>query len=129
MLNRHEIIGRFVRDPEFTENEQDETKNRTKFTVAVDDDYGDGTEFYDCVIFGKRAAVIDKYFHKGDGIWLAGKGNYQSYEDKNGVKRKSYTILVREFNFLPTKKQDGADTAKEPDISDNFEKAEEDIPF
>jgi single-strand DNA-binding protein len=126
MLNRHEIIGRFVRDPELTEN-TDETKNRCNFTVAVDDDYGDGTEFIDCAVFGKRAAVIDKYFHKGDGIFVAGKGSVHSYEGKDGVKRKSYSIMVRDFNFLPSGSR--AEKPKEEPLSDSFEEQERDVPF
>ncbi len=123
MLNRHEIMGRLVRDPELTTN-ADETKNRINFTVAVDDDYGDGTEFIDCVMFGKRAGVIDKYFKKGDGIYVAGKGSVHSYEDKSGIKRKSYSIVIRDFNFPP-----GSKSGKAQADDGEWKKQEEDIPF
>ena len=119
MLNRHEIMGRFVRDPELTRN-NDEAKNRVNFTVAVDDDYGDGTEYFDCVMFGKRANIIDKYFRKGDGIWLAGKGSIHSYEGKDGNKRKSYSIVVRDFNFPPGKGQGNGDSWKQLDEDNPF---------
>lgn len=123
MLNRHEIMGRLVRDPELTEN-ADETKNRINFTVAVDDDYGDGTEFIDCVMFGKRAGVIDKWFHKGDGIFVAGKGSVKSYDGKDGIKRKAYSIIVKDFNFPP-----GSKTNKDQTDADTWKQQEEDVPF
>ena len=127
MLNRHEILGRLVRDPELTKND-DESKNRCKFTVAVDDDYGDGTEYFDCVVFGKRAAAVDKWKRKGDGIYVAGPGRNRSYEDKNGVKRKAYSITVRDMDmFPPGQKKDGG--RPEPKQGDNWKEQEEDIPF
>lgn len=131
MLNRHEIMGRLVRDPELTQG-KDETKDRINFTVAVDDDFGDGTEFIDCVLFGKRAKVIEKYFRKGSGIYVAGKGSVNSYTGKDGVKRKSYSIMVSAFQFPPGSKQQNSSTsASEPEQATNEEwkKQEEDIPF
>ena len=124
MLNRHEIMGRLVRDPELTPRRNSDGSDRINFTVAVDDDFGDGTEFFDCVMFGSRAAVIEKYFHKGDGIYVEGKGSIHSYEGKDGVKRKSYSIMVRDFKFPPGSKKDGKSS-----VADSWEQFDEDDPF
>lgn len=128
-MNLHIIHGRLARDPELTRGDEP-SKDRTKFTVAVDRQYGDETDFFDCVIFGKRAAVIDKFFRKGSEIAVTGEGQIRSYEDKNGVKRKAYSIIVRDFDFCGSK-SDGSNTkpaASEP-VPDGFEQVEEDIPF
>lgn len=127
MTNRHEIMGRLVRDPELTRSD-DETKNRCNFTVAVDDDYGDGTEFFDCVVWGKRAAAVDKWKKKGDGIFVAGPGHIRSYDGKDGVKRKAYSIYVRDMDlFLPGSKSEG--TGKTSGSTDSWQEQEEDMPF
>jgi single-strand DNA-binding protein len=135
-MNKHAIHGRFVRDPELIKD-ADVAKTRAKFTVAVDRSYGDETDFFDCIVFGKRATVIDKYFSKGSEIVLIGEGRNNSYTDKNGVKRKSYTIVVNDFDFCGSKsdsKRDDRNEHSEHDerddrIADTFEDAESDIPF
>ena len=62
-MNLHLIHGRLTRDPEFTTGSEP-TKDRVKFTVAVDRRYGDEADVFDCTCFGKRAQVISKYFNK-----------------------------------------------------------------
>jgi single-strand DNA-binding protein len=133
-MNTHTILGRMVRDPEFVKD-SDEKKNRVKFTVAVDRSYGDEADFIDCIVWGKRAAVIDKYFSKGSKIALYGEGRTGSYTDRNGVKRKTYTILVRDFDFCESRR-DNEQTARQIEsdarsllMEDNFTEQAEDIPF
>lgn len=123
-MNIHIIHGRLVRDPEFTRGSE-ESKDRVKFTVAVDRSYGDDTDFIDCITFGKRASVIDKYFHKGKEICVQGEGRTGSYTDKNGVKRKTYTIVVGDFDFCGSAKE----SKQAAQVPDGFEEQAEDIPF
>lgn len=123
-MNIKIIHGRLCRDPELTEDKNDENKNRCKFTVATDRRFGDETDFHDCILFGKRAKVVDKYFSKGSEIVLFGEEQSNSYEGKDGVKRKSWTVVVSDFDFCGSKKE-----SKSDDIPDSFEKAQGDIPF
>lgn len=123
-MNLHLIHGRLVRDPEFTTGTEP-TKDRVKFTVAVDRRYGDEADFFDCTCFGKRAQVIYKYFSKGSEILVTGEGQLRSYEDKNGVKRKAYSVLVSDFDFCGSK----SDKPASSDPLPQFEEVEEEIPF
>ena len=88
-MNNHTIHGRLVRDPELTPRRNSDASDRVNFTVAVDRRYGDETDFFDCVAFGKKAELIDKWVRKGREIIVSGEGHIHSYEDKNGVKRKA----------------------------------------
>lgn len=122
-MNYHIIHGRLTRDPELTPRRNSEGSDRVNFTVAVDRRYGDETEFFDCVAFGKRAETIDKFFSKGQEIICWGEGHINSYEGKDGVKRRSYSIFVEGFDFCgSSKKSDGKS-------GDSFEQAEADCPF
>lgn len=125
-MNIHMIHGRLTRDPEITRGSES-TKDRAKFTVATDRRYGDDADFFDCTVFGKRANVIDKYFHKGSEILLTGEGQMRSYEDKNGVKRRAYSILVSDFDFCGS--SGSAPKHTEPEPEPHFEEVDEDIPF
>ena len=126
-MNRHDIHGRLVRDPELTPRKNSEAKDRVNFTVAVDRRYGDETDFFDCVLFGGGAAVIEKYFHKGSEIVLSGEGQIRSYDGKDGIKRKAYSIVVSEFDFCGSK-VNGSTLAQSQD-SDSLEEQAGDIPF
>lgn len=131
-MNKHIIHGRLARDPELTPRKNSESSDRVNFTVASDRRFGDEADFFDCVLFGKRAEVIDKYFRKGSEIMLTGEGQIRSYEDRNGVKRKSYSIMVEDFDFCGSKsdsKSNSSASEKNADLPDNFETQEEDIPF
>lgn len=123
-MNNHTIHGRLVRDPELTPRTNSDSSDRVNFTVAVDRRYGDETDFFDCVAFGKRAEVIHKYFTKGKEIIVSGEGHINSYTDRSGTKRKSYSIFVEDFDFCGSK----SDTGKSV-TTDSFKEAENDIPF
>lgn len=124
-MNIKIIKGRLTRDPEYTPKPE-ESKSFTKFTVATDRRYGDGADFHDCIIFGKRSAVVDKYFSKGSEISCYGEEHHEPYTDKNGVKRKSVTLFVDNFDFCGSKN----DSSKgKNESSEAWKKQEEDIPF
>ena len=125
-MNTHTIHGRLVRDPELTPRKNSDGSDRVNFTVAVDRRFGDETDFFDCVLFGGGAAVIEKYFHKGSEIVVSGEGQLRSYEGKDGVKRKAYSIVVSNFDFCGSK-NDSSD--RRNDSSDNWSKFDEDNPF
>ena len=134
-MNNHIIHGRLVRDPELTPRRNSEGSDRVNFTVAVDRRFGDESDFFDCVAFGKRAETIDKYFKKGQEIITWGEGHINSYEDRNGVKRKSYSIFVEGFDFCGSRKDNGQAAAQIAQdaaallMPDTMEAQEEDIPF
>ena len=124
-MNIKILHGRLVRDPDYTAD-SDEKKCRCRFTVATDRRYGDEADFHDCIIFGKRAAVVDKYFSKGSEIIVIGEDQGRSYEDKNGVKRKSWTLVVSDFDFCGSKNDS---SERKNDSSDSWSEFDEDNPF
>lgn len=125
-MNIKIIHGRLTRDPEYTRKE-DENRSYAKFTVATDRRRGDGADFHDCIIFGKRAAVIDKWFSKGSEMLCCGEEQHESYTSKDGVKRKSVTLVVNDFDFCGSK----SDQKQNGNVQhyDSWEQLEEDNPF
>ena len=122
-MNNHTIHGRLVRDPELTPRKNSDSSDRVNFTVAVDRRFGDETDFIDCVAFGKTAELIDKWMQKGREIIVWGEGHINPYTDRNGVKRKSYSIFVDGFDFCGSKSDGNKSTG------DSWEKQQGDIPF
>ena len=123
-MNIHTIHGRLTRAPELTQGAEP-NKDRCNFSVAVSRRFGDETDFFDCVIFGKRAGVITKYFGKGSEIAVTGEGQIRRYEGNDGTKKMAYSIVVQDFDFCGSAKNKPAEATSD----EAWTEQEEDIPF
>lgn len=128
-LNNCTILGRLTRDPELKKTGSDVSYAR--FCVAVDRGYvKEGEErkadFIDCTAWRNTAEFIAKYFHKGDMIGVTGSIQTGTYE-KDGVKRKTCELVVREASFAGKKADGDGNASKAPE---GFEPlTDQDIPF
>lgn len=131
MHNHITIHGYLGRDPELKEykNANGETRNLVNFSVGVSR-VGDGTDWFDVTIFGKRAEVVEKFFGKGSQIIVSGRMQSDVYE-KDGRKHKSWKLIGKDFDFCDSKDspRGGSNPVVSGDISDSFTAAEDDIPF
>lgn len=95
MLNRIDLAGRLVRDPEMRRTASG--VSLCNFTLAVDRDFKsqDGnkeTDFIDCVAWRQSADFAGKYLTKGSIAVVSGRLQIDSYTDKDGNKRKSTKV-------------------------------------
>ena len=142
-------MGRLVADPELKHTPSDIAVPR--FTIAVNRNYGKTaeerkTDFIDVVAWRGTAEFVCKYFKKGQLIAVDGSIQTGSYQDKDGIKRKTFEIVANNVNFAESKKDSSqssydntATTAKkEADFSefssgsnDDFQtiESDEDLPF
>lgn len=129
MLNDLKIQGYLGRDPELSEvNGQKGTFKKVTFSVGVGRDFGDETDWFRCVLIGKRAEVIDKYFRKGSEIIVSGR--MESYRPKKDPDRIVWNVLVTDFWFTRNGTGGGnAGANRNEPAPDDFEQVEEDVPF
>ncbi len=134
MLNDIKLQGYLGRDPELTEQQgQNGPYKRVAFSLGVGRDYGDGTDWFYCVMNGKRAEVIDKYFRKGSEILVSGR--MESYKPKKDPDHTAWLVKMSDFHFTrngSVSAASGSSTkspAQDEDLPDSFDAAEEDIPF
>lgn len=137
MLNRIELQGYLGRDPELSDKQgQNGPYKSVAFSLGVGRDFGDGTDWFYCVMNGKRAEVIEKYFRKGSEILVSGR--MESYKPKNDPDRTAWLVKMDDFHFTRNgtgssnnSGSTGSSAAAPQDepISDSFEQLEEDIPF
>ena len=104
MLNRIIVQGRLTKDPEIRYT-QTQTPV-TSFTVAVDRDFGDKTDFIDCVAWEKTAEFVSKYFAKGSMTVVSGRLQIRDWTDKDGHKRKSAEVVADNVYFGGDKKSE-----------------------
>ena len=110
MLNCCVIMGRLIADPELRTTASG--LSVTSFCVAVDRSYAKPgeekqTDFINVVAWRQTADFVSKYFRKGSMIAVQGSLQTGSYEDKNGVKRTSYDVIVDRASFCGSKAESG----------------------
>lgn len=103
-LNEVTVAGNLTRDPEM--KALPSGIQITSFSVAVNRVWNDrdgkrqeAVEYINCIVFGKTAETIAKYFTKGKPIYVRGRMQTRSWE-KDGVKRYTTEVLVERFQFL-----------------------------
>ncbi len=116
-MNNINLIGNLTRDPELTETSSGISICR--FSIAVSRSYasGDGerkTDFFDCVAWRGLGETIARYFRKGNKIGVVGSVETDSFEGSDGVRRKTFKIVVKDFDFLTPKQRDEEDDYEPP---------------
>ena len=133
MLNKITIHGYCGRDPEKqTVQGQNGPYNKTAVSVGVSRDFGDDTDWFYCVFYGKKADAVEKWFRKGSQIIVTGR--MESYKPKNDQNRTAWCLVADGFDFCDKNtNSDGsrASAAEEPEptIPATPELDDEDIPF
>lgn len=104
-LNKVMLIGHLGQDPELRH-----TQGGTavcNFSLATTERWKDKsgekqerTEWHRCVAWGKPGEVLAKYLTKGSQVYIEGSLETKQWEDKDGNKRYTTEIKVRDFTFL-----------------------------
>lgn len=106
-LNKVQLIGRVVRDPELKA-----LPSGTKvcsFSLAMNrfytqnDEKKEETEFANCVAFGKTAEIIAQYVQKGGLLYVEGRLSTRSWDDKTSGEKKYRTEIIIDNVQLPPK--------------------------
>lgn len=130
-LNKIILMGRITADPEIKKTQSDISVCR--FTVAVNRrDKEKTTDFIECSAFRNTADFIGKYFRKGSAIIVCGSLQTNNFTDKDGNKRKSYSVIADEVQFGEKKNAErpGTPNVGAENFDDFFSDAtEEGLPF
>lgn len=106
-MNRVELTGRLVRDPEVHFGGQSGDFCVASYTLAVDREFAKDDEqdadFIRCKALGKRGEFAEKYLCKGMKVGVCGRIQTGSYDDKDGKKVYTTDVLVDQQEFLESK--------------------------
>lgn len=107
-MNKVNIIGNLTRDTELSYTTGQNQTAVCKFSVAVEDGWGEKkrTSFIPVVVFGKQAESCDKYLRKGSKVGVTGRLQTDSYENKEGKKVYTWTVVAEATEFLTPKNND-----------------------
>lgn len=107
MLNKTMLIGRLGGEGSLKETTNGNMVYTNSLAVSkkVKDkngSYQDKTEWINFVIWQKGAEIFNQYTQKGSQVFIEGELQTDTYE-KNGEKRYSTKVNVRDFRFLDSK--------------------------
>lgn len=144
-LNKVMLIGRLGRDPEIRYS-----SNNTpicNFSIATSerirkgDSFEEKTEWHRIVVFGNQAENASKFLKKGSLVFVDGKIQSRTYQDKDGNERNVFEIVANSLNFLDPKdsampaERTYQNTQKDPDQPQSqgnapkFDNDDDELPF
>jgi single-strand DNA-binding protein len=108
-VNKVFLLGRLGKDPEMRATQGGMTI--ASFTLATSDrakdaqgNWQDKTEWHNLVAFQRTAEIVRDYCKKGSQVFVEGKIQTRSWDDKESGQKKYRTeILVNELSLLDTK--------------------------
>lgn len=126
--NKCTFVGNLTRDPDLRYLATG--MGVTKFTLAVNrkTKNGDETTYVDIVAWDKLAETCNTYLRKGMSALVEGRLTIRSYDDKDGVKRKSTEIVIDIMQMLDRKSEtSNTGSYGKPKVEEAWN--EEEIPF
>jgi single-strand DNA-binding protein len=117
-LNKVMLIGNLGRDPD-VRTTPGGTKVAT-FSLATTRTWNtqggerqEKTEWHQVVVWNNNrgsglADIVEKYLHKGDRVYVEGRIEYRTYEDKEGQTRYVTEVNVRDLVMLSPRGDGGA---------------------
>jgi single-strand DNA-binding protein len=103
-----------------------------KFSIAVNDGYGDKkrTSYISIVVFGKQAENCQRYLFKGSKVAVRGHIQTGSYE-KDGRKVYTTDVVADQVEFLKTEtvEQPVQQNELPPQVPEGFNAVQEDFPL
>ncbi len=107
-INKVFLYGNLTRDPEL--KALPSGSQVTSFGLATNRSYKDKdgnkqeqTEFHNITLFGRQAEVASQYLKKGRAVFIEGRLQTRSWDDKDSGKKMYRTeIIVDNFQFGPS---------------------------
>lgn len=140
-LNKVTLIGNLGKDPEMSYTASGVAV--TKFSIATNERWKDQegnaqerTEWHNIVAWRKLAEICGQYLKKGSKVYLEGKLQTRSWDDKNsGVKRYTTEIVADDLIMLDGKGTGGGNSGgsdmnnSAPMSEPAAEPEKDDLPF
>lgn len=100
-INKAILFGNLTRDPEL--RALPSGMNVCNFGVATNRVYRDRdgkkqeqTDFHNVVVFGRQADTVSQYLKKGNSVYVEGRIQTRSWDDKSSGEKKYRTEIVGE---------------------------------
>jgi single-strand DNA-binding protein len=137
MINKATLVGRLGKDPEIRYTPDGAMV--TNFNVATDEVWKDKsgekvqkTEWHRIVTFGKLAEICGKYLVKGKLVYIEGRIQTRTWDDKEGKKNYTTEIIANNMKMLDSKGAAGGNETPAFDAVPQYtggDSVPDDVPF
>ena len=147
-VNKVMLIGRLGRDPEMRYTSSGTAV--VNFSIATnhfiksqDGNNNEQTEWHNIVAFGRTAEIAGEYLTKGRLVYIEGRLQTRSWDDKNGQKKYKTEVLCSNLQLLggkgeasisteeetPAMEETAKDTKDSEEETTSKSEEEDDLPF
>jgi single-strand DNA-binding protein len=133
-VNKAILIGNLGRDPEIRYTPSGQAV--ASFTIATTDKWRDKdgqmqerTDWHNIVCWGRQAEIANQYLKKGRPVYIEGRIQNRSYDDKEGNKRYISEVIVQRLQFLGGKPGESTAQQETPEAPPETAGEEDDLPF
>lgn len=106
-MNKVILIGNVGKDPDVKYYSPDQAVVTVRlattekgYTLQNGTRVPDRTDWHTLVFYRKLAKIVEQYVHKGDKLYVDGRLQYRSYDDKRGVQHNVTEIFVDNIEML-----------------------------
>ncbi|MFQ6032819.1 MAG: single-stranded DNA-binding protein [Candidatus Zixiibacteriota bacterium] len=135
-VNKVILIGNLGRDPELRYLPNGDPV--AKFTLATnarwkdrEGEWQDRTDWHNIVVFRRQAEICNEYLKKGSPVYVEGRIQTRSYDDKDGNKKYITEIIAQSVRLLGRKGEPEGEVPKEMEepLVEETKPEDEDLPF
>jgi single-strand DNA-binding protein len=130
-VNKVILIGNLGKDPDLRYLPSGDPV--AKFTLATNSrwkdkegQWQDRTDWHNIVVFRRQAEICNEYLKKGSPVYIEGRIQNRSWEDKDGNKKYMTEIVARSVRMLGRK---GEPEEEVPEEVGETKTEDEDLPF
>lgn len=135
-VNKVILIGNLGKDPELRYLPNGDPV--AKFSLATgsrwkdkNGQFQDRTDWHNIVVFRRQAEICNEYLKKGSPVYVEGRIQTRSYDDRDGNKKWITEIIAQSIRLLGRKgepEEEIPEVTEEPLVEGN-KIEDEDIPF
>lgn len=135
-VNKVILIGNLGADPELRYTPSGSAV--VNFNIATTEKWKDKdgqpqerTEWHRIILWNRQAEIAKEYLRKGSSVYIEGRIQNRSYEDKDGVKRFVTEIIGQRMQLLGGRgaASEGGPSQMPPSPPDNLAAEDDDLPF
>ena len=111
-VNKAILVGNLGKDPELRYTPSGRAV--ATFSLATnrrwssqDGQKQEQTTWHNIVAWGRQAEVMKEYLRKGQQVYIEGRIDNRSYDDKEGNKRYISEVVVESFSFIGSREGGG----------------------
>lgn len=106
-MNKVVLVGRLTRDPDIRYSQGEGASAVARYTLAIERKFKRDNEptadFIPCVVFGRSAEFVEKYFRQGMRVSISGRIQTGNYTNKEGVKVYTTEVIVEDQEFAESR--------------------------